>query len=267
MTAHPYYSSQVEEPDGSDPDPQGSPRSARRRYSIEPADPRDFSERYDRIYSRIAPVYDLGAPLLPFWRRGLRAALPHLLGPRVLEVSFGTGWLLTQYADRFETHGIDLNEAMLRVATRNLRRKGLTARLQTANVEAIPYPDDTFDTVLNTMAFSGYPDANAAMTELRRVLKPQGRLVIIDVNYPHDDNRLGTTLMETGRSFGDLIRDMRSIFQAFELDATDHEIGGFGSIHLYLATKTSMSTSDVSRATTSTNSAASATRAPGAYRS
>jgi ubiquinone/menaquinone biosynthesis C-methylase UbiE len=209
----------------------------RRQYSIEPADPRAFSERYDRIYSRIAGLYDLGAPLLPFWQRWLRAALPHLLGPRVLEVSFGTGWLLTQYAGRFEAHGIDLNEAMLRIATRNLRRDGLSARLQIANVEEIPYPDSTFDTVLNTLAFSGYPDANAAMSELRRVLKPRGRMIIIDGNYPHDNNRLGTTLLAIGRLSGDLIRDMNRLFQAFDLEATDQEIGGFGSIHLYLATK------------------------------
>jgi ubiquinone/menaquinone biosynthesis C-methylase UbiE len=207
------------------------------RYSTEPADPRAFSERYDRVYSRIARAYDLAIPLLPFLRGWLSAALPHLRGPRVLEVSFGTGWLLTQYAGRFETHGIDLNEAMLHVAARNLRRKGLTARLQEANVQAIPYPDGTFDTVLNTMAFSGYPDAHAAMSELRRVLKPQGQLVIIDVNYPHDNNLLGRTLMGIGRLSGDLIRDMNSLFEAFELDASDKEIGGFGSIHLYLATK------------------------------
>jgi ubiquinone/menaquinone biosynthesis C-methylase UbiE len=197
--------------------------SPQRRYSTEPPDGHAFSQRYDRIYSRIARAYDLAFPVLPFWRRWLSAALPHLVGPRVLEASFGTGWLLCQYADRFEAHGIDLNETMLQLATRNLRRKGLTARLQTANVDAIPYADETFDTVLNTMAFSGYPNANAAMSELRRVLKPQGRLVIIDGNYPADNNLPARTLMGIGRLSGDLIRDMNSLFQAFELDASDTE--------------------------------------------
>ncbi len=106
-----------------------------------------------------------------------------------------------------------------------------------ASVEALPYGDEEFDTVLNTMAFTAYPDADAAMAELHRVLKPGGRLVMIDLNYPRDGNRLGTALVGIGRRFGDLIRDMKPIFRAHGFEAEDREIGGFGSIHLYLATK------------------------------
>ena len=90
----------------------------------------------------------------------------------MLEVSFGTGFLLTQYANAFDTDGIDYNEKMVTVATKNLKRKGISARLQQGNVEHLPYQDDFFDCVVNTMAFSGYPDAHRAMSELRRVLKP-----------------------------------------------------------------------------------------------
>lgn len=211
--------------------------SASRRYSKEPANARAFTERCDRYITRSARAYDLAVPLMPFWRRWLSAALPHLRGPRVLEVSFGTGWLLTQYADRFEAHGVDLNQKMLQIATRNLQRRGLTAQLQLANVEALPYPDETFDTVLNTMAFTGYPDASEAMSQLSRVLKADGRLVMIDLNYPHDDNRAGRALVALGRRCGDLVRDMEPVFHAAELDASDQEIGGFGSIHLYRASK------------------------------
>lgn len=207
------------------------------RYSKEPADARAFTERYNRYITRSARAYDLAVPLMPFWRRWLSGALPHLRGPRVLEVSFGTGWLLTQYAGRFEAHGIDLNQKMLQIATRNLQRRGLTAQLQLANVEALPYPDETFDTVLNTMAFTGYPNANKAIGQLCRVLKADGRLVMIDLNYPHDDNFAGRALVAVGRRFGDLIRDLEPVFHSAGLDASDQEIGGFGSIHLYLATK------------------------------
>ncbi len=211
--------------------------SAGGRYSSEPANARAFTERCDRCITRIARAYDLAVPLMPFWRRWLSAALPHLRGPRVLEVSFGTGWLLTQYAGRYETHGVDLNHRMLQIATRNLHRRGLTAELRLANVEARPYPDEAFDTVLNTMAFTGYPDANKAIGELCRVLKPDGRLVMIDLNYPPDDNRAGQVLVAIGRRFGDLVRDVGPIFRASGLELSDQAIGGFGSIHLYIATK------------------------------
>lgn len=210
--------------------------SAPGRYSIEPAHKRAFSQRFDRIYSRTARVYDRAVKLCPVWRRWLGAALPHISG-RVLEVSFGTGWLLTQYAGQFEVHGIDLNEAMLAVARRNLNRTGLTAELQLGNVEALPYSDEMFDTVLNTMAFTGYPDAGQAMSELRRVLRPGGRLVMIDINPPHDANQLGSALVSFWRRAGDLIRDMDALFHEFHFEVTDEEIGGFGSVHLYIATK------------------------------
>jgi len=205
------------------------------RYSPEPRDKRAFSARFDRRYSRSAHAYDLAVKLLPIWRAWLRHALPHIQGPRVLEVSPGTGWLLTQYADRFDTHAVDLNRDLVEIARRNLRRAGTTAELRVGNVEALPYPDAGFDTVVNTMAFSGYPDGRKAMIELARVLRPGGQLVIIDVNYPSDGNRLGTILVALWKRSGDLIRDMHALFAELDLDAVDREIGGFGSVHLYLA--------------------------------
>jgi ubiquinone/menaquinone biosynthesis C-methylase UbiE len=208
-----------------------------RRYSEEPRDRRAFTEAFDRFYTRSAPVYDLMVKALPVWKTWLQSALPHLSGPRVLEVSFGTGWLMTRYAGRFEVHGVDLNERMVATARENLRRRGLEADLRQGNVEALPYPDGFFDTVLNTMAFSGYPDARTSLAEMVRVLKPEGRLVLIDVNYPANGNWLGTRLTELWKRGGDLVRDMGALFREAGLDYSDEEIGGRGSIHLYVATR------------------------------
>lgn len=207
------------------------------QYSTEPVDKRAFSERFDRRYSRFARAYDLAVKLLPTWRRWLRHALTYIQGPRVLEVSPGTGWLLTQYAGRVDTHAIDLNRDLVEIARSNLRRSGVTADVRVGDVEALPYADAGFDTVLSTMAFSGYPDGRRALSEMVRVLRPGGRLVIIDVNYPSDGNRLGGAIVELWRHSGDLIRDMQALFGELRLDAVDREIGGFGSVHLYIATK------------------------------
>src|SRR5665648_1266231 len=78
-----------------------------------------------RLYTRFARLYDIVVKAFPVWRRWLGHALPAIQGPRVLEVSFGTGWLLTQYAGRYRTDGIDLNPALVAVAHRNLARAGV----------------------------------------------------------------------------------------------------------------------------------------------
>ncbi|CAM4217230.1 Ubiquinone/menaquinone biosynthesis methyltransferase ubiE [Mycobacterium basiliense] len=206
-------------------------------YPHEPADKQAYTARFDRWYSRLARPYDVAVKLLPVWRTWVSAALPHIRGPRVLEVSFGTGWLLTRYAANFETHGVDLNERMVHIARRNLQRAGVVAELRRANVEQLPYPDGLFDTVVNTMAFSGYPDGERAMSELSRMLRPQGRIVLVDIGYPRNGNLLGSGLIVMWKWAGDLIHDMPVLFDRYGLDVWEHSVGGFGSVRLYVATK------------------------------
>ena len=154
-----------------------------------------------------------------------------------MEVSFGTGYLLTRIANQFETYGVNLNERMITIARKNLSKRGLSAELYQANVESLPFENKTFDTIVNTMAFSGYPYANKAMSEICRVLKTRGRLIIIDINYPQNGNRVGKKLINLWILSGDLVRDMKILFEKFNFDFTDEEIGGFGSIHKYVAIK------------------------------
>lgn len=206
-------------------------------YSTEPEDPREFTRRFDSFYSRFAPIYSLLLTAFPVWHRWTHHALPYLAGPRVLEVSFGTGHLMAEYAGKWGTFGIDLNVRMAMQAGSRLARAGLFAHLQVANVEYIPYAGSTFDTVVNTMALSGYPNGKRALREMRRVLKPMGKLVMVDVNFPQDGNTFGTILTKFWRATGDLIRDVPNLFRAIGWSCQDLEVGGYGSVHLYLAEK------------------------------
>ena len=206
-------------------------------YSTEPDDKERFTRDFDRTYTLIAGVYDLAVKALPVWKSWLRQAIPHIRGPKVLEVSFGTGYLLTQYADGFEPHGLDYNEKLVSVASGNLKKKGIAAELRQGDVEALPYDDDAFDCIVNTMAFTAYPDGEKAMSEFHRVLKPGGRLVLIDIEFPRDRNWLGMKMTRFWMALGDIVRDMDAIFRRFGFEYTDREIGGFGSVHLYVAEK------------------------------
>jgi ubiquinone/menaquinone biosynthesis C-methylase UbiE len=205
--------------------------------SREPKDSRAYTAKFDRFYSRIAFAFDWFVKLFPLWRHWLNHVLPWIEGPRVLEVSFGTGYLLSQYANEVEAHGVDLNGKLARIASQNVKRSGKVAHLQIANVEALPYADQTFDTLVNTMAFSGYPDGRRAFEEFYRVLRPAGRLVLLDVSFPSGRSILGTGMTKLWQAAGDIIRDVNKLCADYGFACEDREIGGFGSIHLYLAIK------------------------------
>jgi ubiquinone/menaquinone biosynthesis C-methylase UbiE len=209
----------------------------KRVYSVEPADKHSYTTQFDRFYTWFAPLYDRLITRLPLWHAWVTPVIPHVRGPRVLEVSFGTGHLLTHYAQRYETYGIDYNRRMTQIARANLARQGVAARLLVGNVETLPFAGEMFDTVVNTMAFSGYPDAQQALSELRRVLRRGGRLLMIDANFPANGNWRGMALARMVAASGDLLRDMAALFRQYSFAHTDTEIGGWGSIHLYVATK------------------------------
>lgn len=207
----------------------------RKIYSQDPQNAEKYRQRFDRFYTVAARVYDFLLKFsLPFWKRWLDQALPYIRGRQVLEVSFGTGYLLTKIAPNYEAYGIDYNLSMVQITRNNLESKNLAAGLSQADVEHLPFTTGFFDTVVNTMAFTGYPDGAKALAEIKRVLRPGGILVIIDINYPSDENWLGMILTRGWQASGDLIRDMGRLFDQYGLTYQDFEIGGFGSVHLYL---------------------------------
>ena len=209
-------------------------------YSPEPEDKTAFTQKFDRDYTRFARAYDWLVKRFPIWRNWISAAIPHIQGPDVLEISFGTGYLLTQYAHQYRTCGIDFNRALTRIAQHNLQRSQVNASLQQASIEALPYKAETFDTIVNTMAFSGYPDGKLAMEEIWRVLKDGGRFVLVDIDYPRDRNWLGMQATRFWVSAGDILRDMEALLDQFGFRYQQAEIGGFGSVHLYIATKSGL---------------------------
>lgn len=205
------------------------------KYKAEPEDGPALTRKLDRGYTKYARLYDLAVKALPIWKKWLNECLPLLRGPRVLEASFGTGYLLTQYAGAFETYGIDYNWRMVETALFNLRKKGLDARLVRASIEDLPFADGYFDTILNTFAFSGYPHADKALLEMKRVLKKDGQIVLLDFDYPEDANRFGTALTQLMSNGGDIIRKMDPIFERHGFQFTKRTIGGWGSVQLYIA--------------------------------
>jgi len=141
---------------------------------------------------RWARFYDLVTWLMTFGQEpGIRRMTIELAGikkgERVLDVGCGTGTLTIaarrQAGPTGEVHGIDPSAEMIGVARQKAARAGVDARFQGAVIEKLPFPDGHFDVVLSSLMLHHLPAdvKRAGFVELRRVLKPGGRFLAVDI--------------------------------------------------------------------------------------
>lgn len=119
-----------------------------------------------------------------------RAKLVPQASGQVLEIGIGTGRNLAHYDARLvdELTGLDPELAMHRLAKKRLAATGIQANLVGLDAEAIPLDDDQFDTVVCTYTLCTIPDAGKALLEMKRVLKPDGRLLFCEHGKAPDAN-------------------------------------------------------------------------------
>jgi ubiquinone/menaquinone biosynthesis C-methylase UbiE len=141
----------------------------------------DATARARRVWDRYAPRYDRD---MAFWERVLfgdgRAWVCSWADGEVLEVGVGTGRNLPFYPTGVRLTGVDLSPAMLAVAGDRARAVGREVALREADAQALPFADASFDTVVCTLSLCAIPDDRAAIGEMRRVLRPGGRLLLLD---------------------------------------------------------------------------------------
>jgi ubiquinone/menaquinone biosynthesis C-methylase UbiE len=135
-------------------------------------------------YDAYAPRYDwvLGG-LEWLGMRQLRRELLAGARGRVLEVAVGTGRNLEHYPPGCHLHAMDLSPGMIRYARWRAERLGLAVEWFVMDAERLDFPDDSFDTVVSTLSTCTFPDPVAAMREMRRVVRPEGRVLLLEQGF------------------------------------------------------------------------------------
>lgn len=154
-----------------------------RRRPAPEAEQARITRRYDRL-ARIYDIYDAPMDMMG-GRRRRRRVIAGATGS-VLEVGIGTGRNLALYAEGIEVTGIDVAEHMIERAARRASRLGMQVRLDVADVQALPFADDSFDTVTATCVFCSVADPVRGLAELRRVVRPQGRILLLEHVRPRN---------------------------------------------------------------------------------
>jgi ubiquinone/menaquinone biosynthesis C-methylase UbiE len=137
--------------------------------------------RWQRYWDRHAPGYDRQMGFLD--RRLFRDTREWICSQTsgsVLEVAVGTGLNLERYPEDVRVTGIEFSPAMLAIARRRAAELGRPVTLRTGNAEALAFPDEAFDTVVCTFSLCSIADHRRAVTEMARVLRPGGLLLLAD---------------------------------------------------------------------------------------
>ncbi|GAA6182947.1 bifunctional demethylmenaquinone methyltransferase/2-methoxy-6-polyprenyl-1,4-benzoquinol methylase UbiE [Aliiglaciecola sp. NS0011-25] len=150
------------------------------------------------VFHSVAAKYDIMNDMMSMgihrlWKRftidcsGVRA------GHKVLDLAGGTGDLAAKFSKIVGETGqvvlADINNAMLKVGRDKLRNKGVVGNLDyvQANAEMLPFPDNYFDVITIAFGLRNVTDKDKALASMYRVLKPGGRLLVLEFSKPQSD--------------------------------------------------------------------------------
>lgn len=158
-------------------------------FGFETVDEADKAKRVRGVFDAVAPRYDLMNDLMSMglhrvWKAYAVGVADLREGQRVLDIAGGTGDLARAFARRVGRSGMvvhtDINEAMLRTGRDRLVDEGLLLPTALADAEKLPFATASFDLVSVAFGLRNMTHKDAALAEMARVLKPGGRLLVLE---------------------------------------------------------------------------------------
>jgi ubiquinone/menaquinone biosynthesis C-methylase UbiE len=139
------------------------------------------------LFDRWANSYDWTFPSFIYQaiHKRLLSQVELSANANVLDLGCGTGRLLNRLANQFPEitgTGLDLSPQMLRIARQNNRHRPRLIYLE-GNAENLPFAEEQFDAVFNTISFLHYPQPDEVLKEVARVLSPGGKFYLVDITF------------------------------------------------------------------------------------
>ncbi|OCG04903.1 bifunctional demethylmenaquinone methyltransferase/2-methoxy-6-polyprenyl-1,4-benzoquinol methylase UbiE [Gilliamella apis] len=155
----------------------------------------DKVKRVAEVFHSVADKYDFMNDLMSFgihriWKKITIEYSSVRKGQKVLDLAGGTGDLTAKFSQIVGDDGLvvlaDINESMLKVGRDKLRDKGLFNNIEyvQANAEELPFADNYFDCITISFGLRNVTDKQKALQSMWRVLKPGGRLLILEFSKP-----------------------------------------------------------------------------------
>lgn len=164
-------------------------------FGFQRVDQKDKNGLVADLFNRVSKKYDLMNDLLSFgihryWKRFTIKKSNCAYGEKVLDVAGGTGDLSSAFSDIVGEKGCvaltDINDSMLKVGRHKLQKGNISNNIKyiQANAEVLPFYDEQFDLVTISFGLRNVTNKENALNEILRVLKPGGRLLILEFSTP-----------------------------------------------------------------------------------
>lgn len=175
---------------------EGTPNSTHFGYKTVEAEKK--ADLVADVFHSVAAKYDIMNDVMSFgihrmWKRFTIESAGARPGMKVLDLAGGTGDLTAKFSHIVGNKGqvtlADINDSMLKVGREKLRNRGVVGNVNyvQANAEALPFPDNHFDIITIAFGLRNVTDKDSAIRSMLRVLKPGGKLLVLEFSKPQHD--------------------------------------------------------------------------------
>lgn len=150
-------------------------------------------EQVKRMFNTIAGKYDFMNRLLTMridilWRRKAVKLAKNYIHENILDIATGTGDFAIELVklSPLKITGIDIADKMLEIGRKKIKHKGLTGKIELmeADSENLPFPENRYDLATSAFGVRNFENLNKGLSEIQRVLKPGGRILILEASEP-----------------------------------------------------------------------------------